>query len=768
MRRLMVIGRSMRAAGHRLNVVSRHALLALLVVSCGCGNPAATKAEAVAEGDRFTKEGKHGDAIQAYRRAVSADPSDGAVRLKLANAYWSGEQWMNGSTEAVRAADLLPGDASVQVFAAEHLLYMGRFVDAADRVDKVLAKQPRYAAALVVLGNARAELLDSQWALQKLRSVARNVRAYEAARPDARPPRGSPNDAEAERAFRAALRIAPDEWEPRVALANFLWAAGRQDEAEPILRELADGSPDDLILNHALGGYYLSRGRAEEGERYFRNAAATGDREVRLQLVDHYIGAGRDDDALAILTAINGDEPPGSVSLPAAGIELRRGQHQAALRHVDGLLARAPRHLGGLLLKAQILQAMSNPGGALESARAAVAADPQSADARFALGRLLAARGDSGQATEAFQEGVRLAPLDTAGRRELARAALTAGRNEVALQHAQAIVRADPTDHDLSVVLATALVRLGDHAVAEREIPPMLARFPASAPLLVQWAAVQAVRGGSGARATFERALKLSPDSFDALSGLVSIDLSEGRLAAARSRIGQAVAAHPGESRYLLLLGRVQAAGDDVAAESTFRRVLSSDPSSAEAAQQLAALLVRRKKTAEAEQVLRQLLQRDAGAGATRHALAMLLESQGRVAEAQREYQKILADDPRAALSASRLAVLYSDLGGDSNLNAALQLAVDAKQQLRDHPDVNDALGWVHVRKGIASVGIPYLESSVRSAPDNAGYRYHLGAAYLEAGRIQKGREEMTKALELEPTFRHAREARAALAASTR
>jgi Flp pilus assembly protein TadD len=142
--------------------------------------------------------------------------------------------------------------------------------------------------------------------------------------------------------------------------------------------------------------------------------------------------------------------------------------------------------------------------------------------------------------------------------------------------------------------------------------------------------------------------------------------------------------------------------------------------------------------------------------------LAVLLESQGRTADAETEYQHTLALDPRAAVAANNLAWLY--VAGNRNLDQALQLAQTAQHQLPDEPRVSDTLGWIFVKKNMAPQAIPLLEASVRIAPGDPTFQYHLGMAYVQTGDWDKARRALKQALALKPDFDGAADAKSALA----
>ena len=86
----------------------------LVVASSACGKDAR---EHLAAGDKLSAAGDPRGAVVHYKNAVDANPQSGEALHKLAQAYAS----LNDSRQAlgafVRAADLLPRDAAVQLDA---------------------------------------------------------------------------------------------------------------------------------------------------------------------------------------------------------------------------------------------------------------------------------------------------------------------------------------------------------------------------------------------------------------------------------------------------------------------------------------------------------------------------------------------------------------------------------------------------------------------------------------------------------------------------
>ena len=141
--------------------------------------------------------------------------------------------------------------------------------------------------------------------------------------------------------------------------------------------------------------------------------------------------------------------------------------------------------------------------------------------------------------------------------------------------------------------------------------------------------------------------------------------------------------------------------------------------------------------------------------------VGLILEAQNKPGDAKAWYEKALHVDPRSPVAANNLAWMLAGEGG--NLDVALRLSQTAVSRAPDEPDVNDTLGWVLYKKDLASRAVSPLLVSVKGAPRNPTYRYHLGLAYAKAGDTAQARKALGEALTLNPNFADAAEARRVL-----
>jgi len=217
--------------------------------------------------------------------------------------------------------------------AMQHVL-AGRFAEAAAICADILAREPRHAEALNVLGMLAGVRGESQKALEYMQSAValapsnpmfvnnlgnalRNVgrreeaeRSYQQAvalKPDY--PDGYANLgnqqldlgklAEAEQSFRQVLRLNPDHAHARLNLGNILKDLRRFDEAEGVYRSALAANPQSAELHNNLGVLMLDTGRLEEAEQELRHALAIAPNvaETHANLANVLRNSGRPEEA---------------------------------------------------------------------------------------------------------------------------------------------------------------------------------------------------------------------------------------------------------------------------------------------------------------------------------------------------------------------------------------------------------------------------------------------------------------------------------------
>jgi tetratricopeptide (TPR) repeat protein len=751
----------------------RHAcaVLVLAAFAAACSeDPEQAKQQYFESGNRYFAEGKYQEALVQFRNALQRDPRFGEAHLRLAATYEQLGDGRNAMREYVRAADALPQSLEAQIKAASYLLLARQFEDVRARAQAALAIDPKSVDAQILLGNALGGLRDFEAALRELEEAVKldpTSSVALSAVGSAQLAQGRVDAAAA--AFRQAVEANPGVAEPHLALANFLWARGQVGQAEESLKKALAIHPGNLIAHRALATLYLTSGRASEAEPHLKSLAEddrSSGASLKLALADYYMLTNRAEDALRVLESlVSAKDTQSAADTRRATIAFVRGNTAEGHRVIDAVLARDPRNLPALLVKSRFELAEGRLEGALRHAQAAVAANPQSIQARYLSGTILRGLHKPKEATEAFNEVLKINPRATAAQVQLAQLHLEQRQAPAALQLARDAARSVPNDPEVQLTLLRSMLANGQVDQAQLLVSKLMKALPKESAVHVAAALVASSKQDiAGARQAFERAIALNADNFDAVNGLTRLELADRKPAAARVRVDEELAKRPGDPRVLNLAARVYASLDDLSrAEELLRRSIDVDPSGPEAYSMLGWLYARQQRLPEARANFERLLQQRPGDVGAQTLVAMLYESEGNLDEARKHYERILQIDPAAPVAANNLAYRYVQDGG--NLDVALQLAQTARQRLPDSAEVADTLGWIYVKKDLASLAVIHLEAAISKAPSEGLYHYHLGVALHQLGQKIRSRRVLERALSLNLPASDAEQARALLAA---
>jgi tetratricopeptide (TPR) repeat protein len=735
-----------------------YAAALMVTLVWGCTDREQAKKQFFDNGDNFLKAGKYQEAIVEFRNALQQDEKYGAARLKLAEAYEKAGNRPAAYREFIRAADLLPADDEVQLKAAAYLLLAGQFEDARTRAQTVSERAPSNVQAQLILGNALAGMKDLDGAIREIEEAIKldpNSSTSYSSLAAVRIAQGDKEQARA--AYQKAVEVDPRGVLAWLALANFQAAVGENANAENSIKRALEIDAKNLLANRMAAMFYAGSGRVAQAEPYLKAVADTGAPAAALQLADYYVAAKRFADARNALAPLTKD--PKTISEAETRLAMMaytEGDKKQGQALVDGVLGRSPAFVPALLLKAQMLATEGDINAAAERALSATKAEPNNARAHYALGVLRDRQRQRKEAIAAFREVVRLNPRAAQAQVYLSRLTLQEGDAEGAVQLATSALSNAPGFPLARVTLVRGLIAQKETARAERELASLIKQFPKLPVVYSLEGVLKAAKNDrAGARASFEKSLAMEPTQYEALAGLTTIDVLEGKLPQARARVDGRLAAEPNRSELLQLASRVYSAQRDYSkAEAALRRSIEIDPSSSQAYAMLAAVLLRSGRLDAARAEYDQIAQREPKNIGAQTISAMIVQAQQKTDDARKRYEAIVNADPTAAVAANNLAWLYAEEG--SKLDEALRLAQGAAARLPKSPEVHDTIGWIYVKKELPRLAVPAFEKSVELAPDNPSYHYHLGMAYSRGGEAAKARAALQQALKLKPDYNEA------------
>lgn len=748
---------------HRLEKFGVLLALATMLVA-GCSKSAA---DYVKSGDAFAKDGKYREALIEYRNAVQKEATNGEARLKLAETHEKLNEGPQAFREYVRAADLLPKDALVQVKAGTLLLVVGRNDDAKVRAERALAIDPKNVDAQLLLGNASARLKDLDGAVKQIEEAIAlapsSDRGYSSlgmvnlAKGDA---------AAAEAAFRKAVEVGPSSVPAHLGLGNFLWSVNRRDEAVKEFEKALSLEPANPIANRLMATFHVSGPHPEQAEPYFKALAKMpGNTEGQLTLADFYLRLGKTEEGKkTLLAAATQQATYAPATRRLAAMAYQEGRKVDAYKQADEILAKDPKDAETLVMKGRMQLADGKPDEGLASFKAAVAAQPTSAGAQFALGSAYAAKREIDPAIAAFTEVLRLNPRASAAQLQLANLYLAKGQIKQSGAMADDALRSAPGNPMARLLQARTELAQGRFAEAGIAMASLEKQFPNAWPVQAQLGTYYAVRGDfAKARVAWEKTLTLNPESWEAHQGLVRMDLAEKKPDAAWTRINSLVEKFPKDPRFRVEQAQVAIYRRDLpAAEVSLKKAIEIDATSMDAYGLLGQVYLTQNKLDQAKAEFENLAAKNPKSVGAQTLIGMILQQQGKAQQAMDQYRRTIEIDPKAAVASNNLAWMLASSGG--NLDQALQYAQAANQVMPNQPEVNDTLGYIYILKKIPTLAIGPMLKAVDKDPNNATYHYRLGQAYLQSGNKVAAKESLERSLKIKADFAEAADARTLLA----
>jgi beta-lactamase regulating signal transducer with metallopeptidase domain/Flp pilus assembly protein TadD len=130
--------------------------------------------------------------------------------------------------------------------------------------------------------------------------------------------------------------------------------------------------------------------------------------------------------------------------------------------------------------------------------------------------------------------------------------------------------------------------------------------------------------------------------------------------------------------------------------------------------------------------------------------LALLLEGTGLSDQAVPVYEQILKLDPNNPIALNNLAYLKAERGVD--LDAAVDMAQKAANQVTDSAEIKDTLGWAFLKNNQPNEAVTAFRAALQAAPQNPKFHYHLGSALLQLGDRDAAIQELQTALADRPS----------------
>jgi predicted Zn-dependent protease len=726
----------------------------------------------VVGGEVAEKLGDLGQAVQMYRRALELDDANLQARASLARLYALGGL----PEEAIKLVETglaaSPDDAGLLTVRAAARARLGDFASAEADVRHALRTEPSHENAIALL--AAFSQRDGK-TLEAIEVVERGVKVL----PKSADLRlvlaqlysGAGRAPDAEKMLKEIVALQPDVVANRYRLAQFYVSANRVDDAERVLRETVAARRDDIEAKKALVGLLASQRSFKVGEKEFLAlvAAEPDDHELAIALGDFYTANGRAAEADKVYRNVIAHDGAGPQGIAArnrlAASAMRAGTVDEASRLIAEVLAENPQDNDALIMRADLALGRGDTASAITDLRAVLRDQPASVPVQRALARAYLQSNNQSLAEETLKTAARGNPADAGIQMDLASVLARAGKPEQAEQALKDLVAKSPQAMDAQQALFRIQVGRKDLVAARATAQSVKAARPDQGMGDFLTGIVDSAEGKQdAAERSYEKALKLQPDSLEPLAALIEMMVSQKRIAPALARLDavieqqpKSVFAHNLKGEVLLRQKRNTEALDE------FDRAIELSPAwwVPYRGQAMANVAASRPEAGVASYV--QGLSATKGAFPLATDLAQLYVALGRPDDAIALYEGMLKQDPKNDLVANNLAMLLVTHRKDAkSLEEAERLAGRFAQS--DTPAFLNTSGWVKFKMGKFAEAIPPLKRASDMSPDEAVMKYQLAMAQYKAGQREEARKNLEAALKPGVEFAGMDDARATLA----
>jgi tetratricopeptide (TPR) repeat protein len=595
--------------------------------------------------------------------------------------------------------------------------------------------------------------------------------------------------------YRQALASKPGDPIITLALGRTLVVDGESGEAETLFKSIVEKDKTNLNGYYELYRVYLSQRKIPEAEGILKSAINNNpkDTQLRLTLAQFYFGTNKREDLIRLLTQMKGnlkDFP--DAYMQAGDFYMRVSDFDDAVKQYEDGIQKDPARRNNYLkheievyirqgkidqaynknesclkndakdpecrgLKATFLLDKGDKDDvnkAMGELQSVVTAKPNNYVARFNLGRAHFARAEYEQARQEFDAAIQLRPDYIPARLASTQVAMLRGDNDAALKSADETLKISPNSVQARVMKAAALQRLNRIDDAKVLLDAVLEKNPKQVESLLELGILNLTqKKNKEAGELFRRAFEADPNNVRGLLGQSRAYQLEGQLEKSVDVIAVEAQKHPerADLQRELVNAEVAAAQYDKAI-ATFQGLVakvSDTRVQADLWSRIGQAYLRKGDLQQSVNSLEKARQQDSNNPVIVTNLAMLYETQHKTDVARKYYESAIKIDPNNPLALNNLAYLISESNGD--LDIALTYATRAKQRLPQHPEVNDTLGWIYLKKNLTDNALDTFRNLVVQAPESSTYHYHYAMALMQKGDRERARKECQAALADKP-----------------
>jgi len=740
-----------------------------LLLAGGCASKEEKKAKHFKNAKEYIAKNELKKAVIELKNVVQLDPKDAAAYLELGEAYLKLKEPREAFQAYTRAVSANPDNLKAQLKLGQMLL-LGRQTDEAKKkADLILAKSPDNVEALSLLSGVQIQQRDLDGAIKTLeKAAALNPNHFNTQLSLGRLLLLKGEPGKAEEAYLKAIALDPASGVPYIELSRIYAGKGEWDKAEAELKRMIQASGSTYETLHVLALFYESTKKLELAEQTYLKAveaAPQGDVTPLMNLAAYYGRMKSYDRALEAMQKaeeIKKDDP--NVLVNMAELQFDFNKIKEAEATVDRVLEKEKGHVGANLLKGRILLTRRDFGSAIERFDVAVRESPRNSMAHYFRGLAYIGKGDPKMGQQDLLKAVEFNPRLLDARLILSEFYLNERNADLARQQIDAAMKIAPRNTRVLMHQASLKVLERDIKGAEEIYSRIIQADADYAPAYIQLGLIYNLTNRQAeALKAFNKALALNPQQTDALALVVGLSVRDKKYDEALKACEdhkKKVADSPASLALIEYLeGNVFLAKQDTkAAQDRFKKAIEIDPNNPAAYVALASIYAREKRFDEAIKEYESVIAKNPKYLAGYMAVGTIYDQKGDGKRAETYYRKALDIKKDFGPAANNLAWNLADRGG--NIDEALTFAQIAKEQLPKSAAVMDTLGYIYYLKGSYLNAIAEFQDSLARDPGNAVINHHMALAQYKNNDKAKAKDYFEKALQLDPNFKGADDAR--------
>ena len=711
-------------------------VLVLAVGLVACGGAEDRKAKYLLKAQEYFQEGNFPKARIALRNVLQIDPKDADAYFLYAQVEEKEQNWRNAFAAYQQVVELSPDHDRGQVKLAKYYLEVRELDQAKKITDRLLTQHPNHVPAQAI----------------KIATLALSDHVKEAINQAEKLIAAAPTEVD------AALLIAglePTVFTHQLRQVSFYDGQQQYEKAELILRDAIRTEPDNEKRWLSLAEYLGKRRGIEQGETVLQQARKElpSNGKIWLALGGLYESTKRVDKARELYremeTAFSGKPEASEAQVKLAVLDWAEGKVEEAEQKVQAVLKDNSRSSDALMLRGKITLQRGNGKDAILDFRSVLKDQPELVEGYVLLARSHLLAGEPTLARESLDKALALKPTLMEAQILLAGLDATAGQFKEAKQRLDPLLAKNPGNVALLGMLFQLQLQEKDWNKSQETLQ-RLRKAGANEALasLAEGHVAMAQQKWDAAEGAYSKAARQRPEAAEPLLALVQLDLRRGHMPQAQQRLETLLAKFPEHPYAAGFLGELLLTkGEQNAAVSHLETAVRVNPKWTTPWIHLARLHQTQQRTAEGDAVLRKGLERNPENEQLRLLLAMSLSSQKQHDEAIDHYEMVLKRAPTSLVAANNLAAALVDHKGDPrSLQRALELSRRFEAE-KANPYLLDTLGWAHHKLGHEVDAVRVLQQATAMAPDHPILNYHLGAAYVKAGRRPDAITHLKKAV---------------------